>query len=58
MQTAKILAFVLMIAFGVFLIVFGERDDSPGAQGLGLIIAIFGLVRIFKSRKKPEDLLH
>jgi len=33
-------------------VVFGEFDDSPGAQGLGLILAITGVVKIVKSGNK------
>lgn len=32
--------------------VYGGYDDSPGAQGLGLLIVIAGIVGIVKSRKK------
>lgn len=32
--------------------VYGEFDDSPGGQLLGLIIAIIGIVGVIKSRKK------
>lgn len=32
--------------------VYGEFDDSPGGQLLGLLVAIAGVVGIVKSRKK------
>jgi hypothetical protein len=32
------LFFVLAIAFGLFMFVYGGYDDSPGGQGLGLIV--------------------
>lgn len=48
MKPFKIFAGILGIALGVFLVVFGEGDDSPGAQGLGLIVAVFSAWRIVK----------
>jgi hypothetical protein len=36
----KILRSVLLILIGVFAMIFGEFDDSPGLQGLGLILII------------------
>lgn len=45
---------LLAIAFGVFMIVFGGYDDSPGAQLLGLIAIIAGIVVITKSVKKSS----
>jgi len=32
--------------------IYGGYDDSPGAQGLGLMIFIIGIVCIIKKRKK------
>lgn len=43
---------ILTILLGVFLIVFGERDDSPGAQGLGLLLIITAIAILIKNRKK------
>jgi drug/metabolite transporter (DMT)-like permease len=45
---------ILAILFGAFLIVFGEFDDSPGAQLIGLVLVITGIVFIFKSKKKYD----
>ena len=36
--------------------IFGGYDDSPGAQGLGLLIFIFGVVSIVRSNKKNSKL--
>lgn len=52
MKLARIIIFILLISFGIFMIVFGEKDDSPGAQLLGVIGVIFGLVGIIKNLKK------
>jgi hypothetical protein len=46
---------ILAIAVGGFAIVAGEADDSPGLQGIGLIIVLYSLFRIIsaiKDRKK------
>lgn len=48
----KIILSLFAIAFGIFMIFFGEQDDSPGAQGIGLIMVIAGIVYIIKSRTK------
>ncbi len=45
---------ILGIFFGVFLIVFGEFDDSPGAQGLGLILIIVIVINIVKGRRNKQ----
>jgi hypothetical protein len=41
--------------FGPFLFVYGGYDDSPGAQGLGLLLFILGIVGTIKSRKKSSQ---
>ncbi|MFA6460091.1 MAG: hypothetical protein WCV73_02425 [Patescibacteria group bacterium] len=43
---------ILAILFGAFLFVYGEFDDSPGGQVIGLVLAITGIVVIIKSRKQ------
>ncbi|MFA5936583.1 MAG: LPXTG cell wall anchor domain-containing protein [Candidatus Paceibacterota bacterium] len=45
---------ILIILFGVFLVIFGGVDDSPGAQLIGLVLIITGIVFIFKSKKKHD----
>lgn len=42
MTTIKLLTFALIIFLGGCLFIFGGWDDSPGAQGLALLIAIGG----------------
>jgi drug/metabolite transporter (DMT)-like permease len=46
----KIACAILAIPFGTFMIVYGERDDSPGAQGLGLAAVIAGIVCLLRKR--------
>lgn len=48
----KIVYFALAIALGAWLFIYGGNDDSPGAQLLGLIIVIVGIVGVIKNRKK------
>ncbi len=43
---------VLAILLGAFFIVFGEYDDSPGLQGIGLILAIATIVIVVRGRNK------
>jgi len=43
---------ILAILLGVFFIVFGEFDDSPGLQGLGLILIIVMVVILIRGKKK------
>jgi drug/metabolite transporter (DMT)-like permease len=43
---------ILAILLGVFFIVFGEFDDSPGLQGVGLILIIATVVIVIRGRNK------
>lgn len=46
---------MLAIAVGAFAIVAGEADDSPGLQGIGIIIvlySLFGIASAIKDRSK------
>lgn len=54
MNIAKLAGFALVIVLGAFLFVYGGYDDSPGAQLLGLLVAIGGVVGIVRSRKKAS----
>jgi drug/metabolite transporter (DMT)-like permease len=57
MNKIKLSGFILAILFGAFMFVYGEFDDSPGGQLMGLLAVIAGIVGIVKSRKKtPSDL--
>jgi hypothetical protein len=46
MKIIKILGFIVLIMFGIFLFIYGGYDDSPGAQGLGVLAVIVGIVGI------------
>ena len=51
MRKIKITGFIVLILLGVFVFVYGGYDDSPGAQLLGLIMVIGGIVGLIKQRK-------
>lgn len=53
MNKSRLLYSTLAIAFGVFLVVYGGYDDSPGGQLLGVLAVIIGIVGVIKSRKNP-----
>lgn len=48
----KIAFFILVMLFGIFIFIYGGYDDSPGAQLLGLIIFITGIVALLRLKKK------
>jgi hypothetical protein len=55
MGRIKMPYFILAILCGVFLVIYGGIDDSPGGQLLGLLAVILGIVGVVKSRKKNPD---
>jgi hypothetical protein len=55
MKRNRILYSFLVISFGAFMFVYGEIDDSPGGQLLGLLLFITGIVGVIKSKKKRSD---
>lgn len=52
MYNKRIIYFILAMLFGVFIFFYGGYDDSPGAQGLGVIIVVAGIVGLIRMRKK------
>jgi len=48
----KIALYILLILFGIFMFIYGGWDDSPGAQGLGLLIVISSIYGLIKNKKK------
>jgi hypothetical protein len=52
MKKIRIIYSLFVIVLGVSMFVYGGYDDSPGGQLLGLVVVIFGIVGIVKSRKK------
>ena len=43
---------ILGIGLGIFALVFGEADDSPGLQGMGMILVLAVFFSIFKVVKR------
>jgi hypothetical protein len=43
---------ILLISLGVFIFIYGGYDDSPGAQGLGLLAVVLGIWQIIKFKRK------
>lgn len=52
MNIIKILALITLVLFGGFMFVYGEYDDSPGGQLLGLVLVIIGIFGLVKIKKK------
>lgn len=48
----KNILLVFTIFLGIFIFFYGGYDDSPGAQGLGLLIIISSIFTLIKNRKK------
>jgi len=48
----KLTLSILAVPLGAFLFVYGEYDDSPGAQLLGFLLALAGIVDAVKSWKR------
>ena len=55
MKISRMILSILAIVLGVFLFVYGGYDDSPGAQGLGLVIFVAGIYGVIKNRKKKPN---
>lgn len=55
MNKVRIIYSIFAILFGAFMFVYGGWDDSPGAQLLGVILTIFGVVKIIKSKNKNPN---
>lgn len=47
----KIILYILAMMFGIFIFIYGGYDDSPGAQLLGVIFFVLGMVGLIKIRK-------
>lgn len=47
----KLAISIILIMLGVPFFVYGGYDDSPGAQGLGALAVIAGIVGVIKIRK-------
>jgi hypothetical protein len=52
MRTRRIILSTIGILFGASIFVYGGYDDSPGAQLLGFVLVILGIVGIVKSKSR------
>jgi hypothetical protein len=48
----RIFISMVLTAIGVLAIISGEADDSPGLQGLGLILVISVLINAYRYRSR------
>ena len=48
----KIAGLSVLFALGAFMFVYGEKDDSPGAQGIGVILAASAVLMTIKMVRK------
>lgn len=46
---------VIAVVLGASLFVFGGYDDSPGAQLLGVLVVVVGVVFLIRGRKNNTD---
>lgn len=47
----RMLLFLPVLILGVSIIIFGGYDDSPGAQGIGLLITLIGFWKLIIRKK-------
>lgn len=50
----NILFYLFAIPVGAFAVVAGEADDSPGLQGLGLILLVYVSYRFISQLRKSK----
>ena len=43
---------ILAVGLGIFALVFGEADDSPGLQGIGMLLLMTVFFSIYKIVKR------
>ncbi|BFD24853.1 MAG: hypothetical protein JST_000162 [Candidatus Parcubacteria bacterium] len=51
-KNIKIMLSALAILLGIFFIIFGGYDDSPGLQGIGLILIVAIVVILIRGKRK------
>ena len=54
-QVVLAFAVVLAVAIGVAAVVYGEGDDSPGLQGLGVLLVIGAVVLGVRSLRRSRS---
>jgi hypothetical protein len=48
----RVAASTAAVVIGILAMIAGEFDDSPGLQGLGLILIVVTLVRAYRQRRR------
>ncbi|MFA6392212.1 MAG: hypothetical protein WCW66_05730 [Patescibacteria group bacterium] len=51
----KIISFIILIILGVAIFIYGGYDDSPGAQLIGFIAVVTGVIFIIKRKNKSSE---
>lgn len=51
----KLAGAIIGVLAGAFAMIFGEFDDSPGLQGLGMLLIIFILYRVVRAWRRPSS---
>ena len=54
-QLVLALGVVLAVAIGVAAVVYGEGDDSPGLQGLGVLLVLGAVVLGVRSVRRSRS---
>ncbi|GAB3312725.1 hypothetical protein GCM10027451_25810 [Geodermatophilus aquaeductus] len=50
-----VLAVLVVVALGIAGVVLGEADDSPGLQGLGVLLALGAVVLGVRTLRRPRQ---
>jgi len=50
----KTLILILTILLGFFMFVYGEIDDSPGGQLIGVVAIATGIIGLIRHKKKSR----
>lgn len=51
MKKSHILCCILALLFGIFMLVYGGYGDNPGAQLLGVLLFVGGIIGFVQGRK-------
>ena len=54
-SAAVVLVVLVVVALGVAGVVLGEADDSPGLQGLGVLLALGAVVLGVRTLRRPRQ---
>jgi hypothetical protein len=54
-SVAVVLATLVAVTLGVAGVVLGEADDSPGLQGLGVLLAVGAVALGVRAMRRPRQ---